>query len=435
MTRTAARQPFGRRSFRAVKTVAAKGLLGWLACSVVALLQACGGGGSDTAAAPAQPQALALAPVDRGSLLDGGWSAYPRLVRLEHQADPAQNGRVIASLTENTGGVWRTGFHASSDGGAHFSRLSELTDPAYARGLCCGTLYELPRDVGALTAGTLLYAASVGADVAGTLMENRIYRSTDAGTSFSRVEGATCGRSAVPRSVGAGGSGVWEPEFLIAADGSLACIYSDETEPGRSQVLKLTTTRDGVAWSAPVVIVAGTEASDRPGMAGVRRLPSGRYAMTYEHCSTARLDCTVRLKLSNDGLHWGAPGSAGTRPQTADGRYFRHAPTLAWAPVAGHPNGVLALIGQILTSDNSVADPVYNGRVLLLNASADGSGDWLMQASPIGLPGAPQQTNWCQNYATPLLPSPDGSQLLLMQTDSTADGGCNARFGQGSLGL
>ena len=38
-----------------------------------------------------------------------------------------------------------------------------------------------------------------------------------------------------------------------------------------------------------------------------------------------------------------------------------------------------------------------------------------------------------QNYSTPLLPSADGAQILLMQTDGTAEGGCAARFGRGRL--
>jgi hypothetical protein len=46
---------------------------------------------------------------------------------------------------------------------------------------------------------------------------------------------------------------------------------------------------------------------------------------------------------------------------------------------------------------------------------------------------SPSVSNWCQNYSTPLLPSADGNSILLMQTDSTVDGGCNARYGRGVL--
>src|SRR5206468_3235577 len=160
----------------------------------------------------------------------------------------------------------------------------------------------------------------------------------------------------------------WEPEFFIAADGSLACVFSDETVPGKSQVLQLVVTGDGVNWSAPATIVAGTQASDRPGMANVRRLPDGRYAMSFATCSTARLDCAAHLKLSDAGLHWGTAGDLGTRPQTAAGQYLRHTPTLAWAALAGHPAGRLVMIGQIVASGSSGVDAAGNGRAMLVQS-------------------------------------------------------------------
>lgn len=418
---TAAASGFARRARRMLVALAG------------ALLFACGGGGQGGDGAGPRVTPL-VASIARGTLLQTTWSAYPRVIRLGHQADPGRNGRLVASVTENVNGAWQAGFHASSDDGASFQRVGTLVDAAFAAGLCCGTLFEVPQAVGSIAAGTLLYAASVGADVAGAFMAQPIYRSDDGGVTFRRLDGATCGSASVPRHPGAVGSGVWEPEFVLAGDGSLACIYSDETESGRSQVLKLTSARDGVSWSAPLVIVAGPAASDRPGMAVVRKLPSGGYAMSFENCSTARLDCTVRLKLSDDGLDWGTLGTLGTRPQTAAGQYFRHAPTLAWTAAAGQPHGVLALIGQIVSADSASVDVSATGQVLFVNDSGDGSGDWRMVPAPIGLASAPLVTSWCQNYSTPLLPSADGTQVLLVQTDSTSDGGCAARFGRGALG-
>jgi hypothetical protein len=408
----------------------AKALLLWLTASV---LFACGGGGSDHPAMSQDTPFEQQASIGRGTLLQSTWSAYPRLVRLAHQADAARNGRIVASLTENAGGIWQAGFHASQDDGVSFTRVGTLRDSEFAKGLCCGSLFEMPQQVGTLPAGTLLFSASIGLDAVGALMEQRIYRSNDAGATFTRIDGAACGRSAVARVPGAVGSGVWEPEFFIAANGSLACIFSDETDPGHSQVLKLTTTSDGSSWSTPRVIVAGPSASDRPGMAGVRRLPNGTYAMSFENCSVAHLDCSVRLKLSNDGLDWGALGTLGTRPQTAAGQYFRHTPTLAWLPTPGEANGTLVLIGQIVSNGAQGVDAANNGRVLFVNTTADGSGPWRMVSAPIALPSPPSTSNWCQNYSTPLLPSVDGHSVLLMQTDSTVDGGCNARYGRGVL--
>jgi hypothetical protein len=71
--------------------------------------------------------------------------------------------------------------------------------------------------------------------------------------------------------------------------------------------------------------------------------------------------------------------------------------------------------------------------VLLVNDDVETGAEWHMVPAPIGLAAPPAVSNWCQNYSTPLLPSADGTRLLLMQTDSTGDGGCAARFGSGPL--
>jgi hypothetical protein len=407
----------------------------WLSAAASALalaVAACGGGTASDPAVSGPSVAADSAELPRGALLNSDWAAYPRLVRLAHQSDSTKNGRILASVTERLNDRWQAGLHSSEDGGASFRRLAAVTDDRFQTGLCCGSLFELPQDVGTLPAGTLLYAASVGADTEGALMEQPIYRSDDAGASFRRVEGASCGRSPNPRG-GSAGWGVWEPEFFIAGDGSLACVHSDETEPGRSQVLKLTTTRDGVAWSAPRVIVTGPLATDRPGMATVRRLPNGRFAMSFENCSSVALDCAARLRWSDDGLDWGDPATLGTRPQTAGGAFFRHTPTLVWLAETGHAHGALALIGQIVAGPSGAVDPVDNGQVLFINANGDGSGDWRMVAAPIGLAQPPSTTNWCQNYSSALLPSADGLSLLMMQTDRSDAGACLARFGTGTL--
>jgi hypothetical protein len=389
------------------------------------ILVACGGAASDPA--PIGPT-VASAPVERGTLLQDTFTAYPRLVRLAHQPDAARNGRIVASVTQTVGAAWMVGLHASDDDGRSFTPLGAIVDPVFNVGLCCGSLFELPQTVGALPPGTLLYAAAVGGFAIGEHMTMPIYRSADGGATFERLAGATCGRSAAPRAPNYSGPGVWEPEFFIAGDGSLACIYSDESEPGRSQVLKLAHSLDGMSWSVPRVVVAGPSSTHRPGMAVVRRLPTGSYSMSFEVCGPQR--CEVRWKLSSNGLDWGPLGSLGTRPQTAQGQHFRHAPTHIWMPHPESPHGMLALVGQILMSDT--IDVEHNGRSLLINTSADGSGDWQLIPAPIGLPVAPGVTNWCQNYSTALLPSATPGELTMMLTDGAADSSCRARFGRGT---
>jgi hypothetical protein len=429
------------------KQIGAKRSVGWpdfdgarslgmaLMLLLALMVSACGGGGGDSTNDPLESTGVSgSATVNRGTLLTDDWAAYPRLVRLSHQSVPANNGRIVASVSERVQGRWRPGFHLSNDDGLSFHPLSSIADDRLGNGICCGTLFEMPQAVGTLAAGTLLYSTSSGADVPGTFMEQPIYRSDDAGASFAKIDGAACGRSTVPRG-SSSGSGVWEPEFFIAADGALACVYSDETEAAHSQVLKITVTHDGEAWTVPRMVVSGPQGSDRPGMATVRRTIGGRYAMSFENCSAASLDCRVWLKYSQDGSDWGDPRVLGSSPRSAGGRYFRHTPTMVMFDPPSNALGAIALIGQILVDPSGNVDIADNGRALMMNDDADVEGAWHLASSPIGLQDAPLESNWCQNYSTALLPTLDGRRLLMMQTDRTADGGCVARFGQAELNL
>jgi hypothetical protein len=394
------------------------------------VLSACGGSSAIAAApvATAPPPAASGAP--RGTLLADIFGTYPRVVRQSHHQNPALNGRLVASISSTENGQPVGGIYASSDDGKSFSRIGAIADPEFKKGQCCGTIYELPAKIGALPAGTLLYSTSVGAERSGTAMENRIYQSADGGASWSYL--SLCGQGRIPKTMQRP-SGIWEPEFAIAASGELVCYYSDETLDGHSQVLVLVTSRDGVTWSAPKTIVAGDDPNARPGMPVVRKLPSGAYLMTFENCYGGPLDCALRAKRSADGLNWGAANDPGFRLETASGQFFRHAPTFAWAPVAGQPNGMLIAVGQILVDRNGVPDASGNGKVMFTNTSADGSGPWKIAPTPLALTSPPLKTNWCQHYSSPLLPSTDGKTLFMLQSDGGEDQSCRTRFGSAAL--
>src|SRR5436309_2640119 len=85
----------------------------------------CGGG--DPASATSTATVTQATAVAQGTLLQTGWSAYPRLVRLQHQSDAARNGVIVASITEIVG-TGRAGFHASVDDGRTFHRIGMLID-------------------------------------------------------------------------------------------------------------------------------------------------------------------------------------------------------------------------------------------------------------------------------------------------------------------
>ncbi|MRW91441.1 exo-alpha-sialidase [Duganella sp. FT80W] len=400
-------------------------------CASLALnLNGCGGSG--VIASSGSGGTTATTPVanagTRGTLIADAFGAYPRLVRQSHHASAALNGRVLASMQSTESGQSVGAIYASGDDGLSYSRIGTIADPDFKGGHCCAALYELPVKIGALPAGTLLYAASVGQERTAP-MENRIYQSADGGVTWNYL--SLCGKGRIAKN-SKDPSGIWEPEFAIAASGELMCYYSDETLAGHSQILVEVSSGDGVNWSAPRTIVAGDDPNARPGMAIVRRLPSGAYLMTYENCYAGPLDCALRAKRSADGIDWGAANDPGFRLETASGQFFRHAPTFTWAPVAGQPNGMLIAIGQILFDKNGVPD-AGNGKTMFTNTSADGSGAWAAVASPLAIAAPPSVTNWCQNYSSPLLPSADGKRLLMLQTDGGADQSCRTRYGSAAL--
>lgn len=345
--------------------------------------------------------------------LSEGEGLYPRVVRISHDPTSSLNGRIVASVTSFPGGKGEEQIFASNDDGVSFSRVGTINDPDFASGLCCGTLYELPVAVGDLRAGTLLWAGSVGGDTPGKPMQIKIFQSADRGATWRYL--SNCATAAVPRS----GGGLWEPEFTIAANGALVCFYSDETIPNFSQLIHQVTSRDGVNWTAPVRTIASGAQADRPGMVVVRKLPSGRYFMSFELCGPAA--CTAFSKTSADGIDWTPASNVGSRIETADGHWFLHTPTNAWASTPGTANGRLFVIGQILSSANGVASG--NGRTMFYNDTADASGPWKEMAAPVSILSPPDASNFCQNYSSPLLPSADGASILGMASDFDSSSG------------
>ncbi|HEY3555933.1 MAG TPA: sialidase family protein [Kribbella sp.] len=333
-----------------------------------------------------------------GQLLRDTVGLYPRAIRLEHSG--TANGRILASVVTFDANNGLGAIYESTTNGTSFTQVGTVADPraAAGQGLCCATLFELPRAVGALPAGTLLWAASVGADA--RPMSLRIWKSNDVGRTWSYL--SSCATTTSTR-------GLWEPEFSVAADGHLVCHYSDETDPAHSQKLMEVRSTDGVTWTDPSPTVASPTVGQRPGMPIVRRLPGGRFVMSYEICGVGgQYDCAVYTRQSSDGWNWGSPANLGVRAQTADGKYFTHAPTIALAP-----DGKVLLIGQILNNaDGSVA--AGNGRTILTNALS-AHGKWSELPAPVAVNNP--YNNYCPNYSSPLLVSPDGTSVLELATD------------------
>lgn len=151
---------------------------------------------------PASRAATDISPLATGTPSRDGTGLYPRAVRLANSG--SANGRVLASVVTFDGNNGIGAIHESTDSGATF------------------------RQVGALPAGTLLWAASAGQDEPNRRMALRIWRSNDIGRTWSYL--SSC-------AVAEGTGGLWEPEFSVAADGALVCHYADETDAAHSQKL------------------------------------------------------------------------------------------------------------------------------------------------------------------------------------------------------
>ena len=357
-------------------------------------------------------------PVEGGARLSSGTALYPRVIRLEHNG--TANGRLLLSYVTFPGGAYGEGhIFESVDDGLTWSTLPiGIVRDTSARGLCCSTLYELPVAAGALPAGTLLWAASVGQDQSGRRMALRVWTSADRGHTWTYL--SSCANA--PNT-----GGLWEPEFSVTADGRLVCHYSDETlQPTYSQVIaRVESTDGGATWGSPILTVASANPAHRPGMPIVRRAPDGAYVMTYEICGVAGANCATYIRGSSDGVSWGDSSSLGNRIVSTAGHYFAHAPVVAVRP-DGATNGLL-LVGQLL--QDSQERQVAGSGGTLMATTGHGDGQWVELAAPLKVTNV--YDNYCPNYSSALLPSADGARVLMIATAYVGQV-CAAFYGTGA---
>ncbi len=363
--------------------------------------------GCSSAATIAPSTTVASTPANTGTLLRQS-TLYPRAIRLAH-GPAATNGQVIAS----TNGV----IFRSLDNGANFSVVGQVPTASGSTERCCATLYELPKSVGTLAAGTLLSSASY---FLGAVPAIEVYVSTDAGTTWSY--------SSTPVTRGGTNHGLWEPEFAIAADGALVIFWSDETDPCCSQKLMQARSYNGTTWQDQANTVASTVQPDRPGMVTVSKLPNGHFFMSYELCGPSA--CKVFYRTSTDGWNFGTSSDLGTNVVSTTGQYFEHAPLNVWTTSSTSTNGMLLLVGQVLYESNGAISS-HNGQLVFVNSAVDGFGPWSTVTAPVLVPTA--YDNYCPNYSSALLPSADGSALLELASYYNSGGVCLTYYGTGLL--
>lgn len=319
-------------------------------------------------------------------------SRYPHAIRLEHGK---HRGEILVVLDR-----WQTVDVLRADRqGKQFKKVSMFSDPASIVAQCCGHLYELPRQVGNMPAGTVLWAGTVG--LRSEVMRTRIWRSDDAGETWSYL--SECARADNQ-------AGIWEPELSVDAAGRLNCYFSDESLTGiaHSQYIGRTWSTDGVRWSGKEKIVAVQPSWYRPGMPHVHRLPSGEYYMSYEMCGPPKAFCEAVYRTSPDGFNWGDTAFYGNRMTTDEGKYFRHTPTISVTPT-----GRVILIGQVLVGANNEIDP-GNGRTMFVSDNG-GKGGWYEVPAPVYVPKA--YDDHCRNFHPYVIALRDGQTVLGFATD------------------
>lgn len=332
----------------------------------------------------------------RGQKLTDG-QAYVTLVRLQHQANAADNGRVLITFEEN--GMKGLPIWESRDEGANWAYVTHATDPGPTDR--CNLhwqphLMEMPRTVGALTAGTLLLSGSqVCNDANGRMadMRLRLYKSTDAGRSWSRIGEIDTGTVSQP---------VWEPNLRLLDDGRLVTYYSSEKhkDQGFNQLLSYKVSSDGgQTWGPEIYNVAFPGGVERPGMAIVDRLADKSYVLSYESVAHPEVRDQVFFKRSKDGLDWGSAADRGVPVQADGGQYAASTPVISWFPVGG-PKGVL-----VVSARNGHGGGDENGRSLFWNNNG-GAGPWWEAPAPVQ-----KRTNSRAGWTQALMLKKDGSFL------------------------
>lgn len=278
---------------------------------------------------------------------------YPHAIQLQYQNNRAYNGRMYATFEKYTVEPFTFPVFESTDSGASWTRLPDITDEVNGWGLKQEPhLFELPQDIGSLEKGTIIMIGnSEPADDSKTKID--MYKSTDLCRSWTFVSSVASGGKAAMGTA----SAIWEP-WLIAANNKLICFYSDErgmTSGGQKIVAQSTT--DGVNWSPPfdVCNFSSLNPSHRPGMPVVTKMANGQYIMVYEYIGLP--GAPNYYKITSDAENW-SPSERGT--------------------VYGYGGDPYVAVMK----DGKVVAGGYNDTGIFVNAN-NGTGIWTKQAAPL----------------------------------------------------
>lgn len=322
---------------------------------------------------------------DNSSTFDPGGATYSRIICLKNSG--SSNGTLLCTFDQlkkvtvmvNGNKVSKQVYpiYQSTDSGNRWKLISNVYDKEY--GLLRTSqpcLYELPKQVGDMPAGTILLAGNIFDDDPYKQSRIVIYKSLDSGKTWSFLsEVDNGGPCTYDPSVTSTTTTVWEPFLNLSKDGRLVCYYSDERQKanGVLQAVSFKTSSDGKNWSSLSNVAAITNKKDRPGMITVSSLPNGKYIATYEvvnRPSISKNNAIVYCKFSDDGVTWDE-GSLGTRVALSNGRGIGSSPYVKWVD-AGGPNGMVIISAKWATDSS---DNINGGQNFYVNYNL-GKGAW-----------------------------------------------------------
>lgn len=291
---------------------------------------------------------------------------YPKLVKLQHQANEADNGTMLATFNSS-----EILYHImrSTDNGNTWTEVSQVMD-YYNTDLVGGRmphLFELPVDMGTFKKGTVLLAgtSSPKGGNSATFEKSAItlYYSTDLGEKWTSLPSLDYAKGKT------NGDGIWEP-FLIYEEETkrLYCFYSDDSDPAHDQKLVYKYTTDLKTWVGkdgktgqhddPFEAVACNDPVLRPGMISISKMSNGEYIMTYEMVGLSMNPTYAKKTTRLDD--WGDISDYGTEVLSDKGNSFGSSPWNAWSPIGG-PCGTLVVTGKhrVQEKNNKTAPAIF----------------------------------------------------------------------------
>ena len=332
--------------------------------------------------------------------------SYPRVIVLEHNGK--NNGMMLATLQSlEVKDVYR--ILRSTDGGGTWQEIAQIRNKTHGAMLAGWqpTIYELPRQVGDMPAGTLLFSGCVRRpngtdDLITTLC---VWKSTDLGKTWEHIS------DVADSYLSKGGNGVWEPVFDMTDDGTLVCLYSDENDrKNHSQTLLGRTTTDGNRWSEPFEVVALPVQSLRPGMISVVRLNNGKYLATYE--IVGMFGGPIHYRTSDSLTNWGDTSKSGTQLLDSVTRIgMGTSPAVGYAPNSGKC-GMLFVAGEHRLDANYDKNTVRGSDLFV---SLDYGKTWTTIENPMPY-RLPEGITSAQGYSSNFFTCADGHTVWFSQS-------------------